>query len=83
MQLKVQTDGTIHAIYQELIDLSALGPCEIRRGSHVEPNANACWEADLSPVQGPILGPFAERKEAIEAELLWLETFWLPAVCQI
>ncbi|QDU79661.1 hypothetical protein Pla110_13720 [Polystyrenella longa] len=83
MQLKVEPDGTLHAVYQEEIDLSSLGPLEIRRGSHVEPNANSLWEADLSPVSGPVLGPFPHRADAIQAEQAWLETFWLPAFLQV
>ena len=30
------------------------------------------WYADLAPSNGPKLGPFTNRLEAIEAEVLWL-----------
>ncbi|QDU82628.1 hypothetical protein Pla110_43890 [Polystyrenella longa] len=83
MQLKVQPDGTIHTLYQDDIDLSSLGQTEIKRGSHVEPNEDAHWVADLAPVQGPELGPFLNRADALNAEHRWLETFWLPAVIRI
>ena len=35
------------------------------------------WLADLSPVNGPVLGPFDRRSEALAAELAWLEANWL------
>ncbi|EMB17938.1 hypothetical protein RE6C_01332 [Rhodopirellula europaea 6C] len=38
---------------------------------------NGQWTADLSPVGGPVLGPFALRSEAIEAEIEWLHCHWL------
>ncbi|MCA9042445.1 MAG: hypothetical protein KDA65_18975 [Planctomycetaceae bacterium] len=82
MQLKVQPDGTIHTLYQDDLDLSLLGSLDIKRGSHVEPNSKSEWEADLAPVNGPRLGPYPNRSEALAAEQNWLETFWLPAVMQ-
>jgi hypothetical protein len=45
----------------------------IRRASHVEPDDDGQWWADLSPVNGPHLGPFAKRSEALTAESSWLE----------
>jgi len=38
---------------------------------------NLFW-ADLSPVGGPVLGPFAEYKAAINAEIAWLKRHNLP-----
>ncbi|MHB8974281.1 MAG: hypothetical protein ACYC3X_29360 [Pirellulaceae bacterium] len=32
------------------------------------------WQADLALSDGPVLGPFARRKEAIAAEVAWVET---------
>ncbi len=52
--------------------MKRLGKTEIKRASHVEPNADSMWEADLSPVNGPVLGPFNTRQEAIDAELAYL-----------
>ncbi|MAT15621.1 MAG: hypothetical protein CMJ46_10170 [Planctomyces sp.] len=83
MQLRVHPDGTIHSLYQDELDLTPLGAVCIRRGSRVEPTPDARWEADLAPVNGPKLGPFDHRTEALAAEQAWLETFWLPAVMQI
>ena len=30
------------------------------------------WEADLAPVDGPVLGPYEERSRAIDHEVRWL-----------
>lgn len=73
MQLVVAPDGTVRCIYSEEIDLSQLGRVTITRGSHVEPTDAGEWIADLSPVSGPVLGPFHNRSEALAAEVEWLE----------
>jgi hypothetical protein len=44
----------------------------IRRASHVEADKAGRWFADLSPVAGPVLGPFDRRSEALAAEHEWL-----------
>jgi hypothetical protein len=49
----------------------------IRRGSHVEPDEHGNWLCDLSPVSGPLLGPFASRSAALAAEVDWLTQHWL------
>ena len=77
MQLVVHPDGSAHCVYGEAIDLTTLGKLDIRRGSHVEPNAAGQWLCDLSPVQGPTLGPFITRSEALTAEQTWLAEHWL------
>lgn len=77
MQLIVQPSGHLTCIYTELIDLAALGQLTITRGSHVEPDAEGRWFADLSPVNGPRLGPFTHRSQALSAEQAWLESNWL------
>lgn len=79
MQLVVLPNGAVRCVYGEELDLGTLGRVTIRRGSHVEPNASGQWTADLSPVGGPVLGPFARRTEALDAERQWLEVHWLPA----
>jgi len=79
MKLLVRPDGTVRSIYQEAIDLSAIGRTTITRASHVEPTPEGLWQADLTPVGGPILGPFGRRSEALQAELEWLENHWLLA----
>ena len=79
MQLVIQPDGSLKCVYGEAIDLHALGQVGISRGSHVEPDEHGQWLADLSPVSGPVLGPFPARSEALEAEVAWLEAHWLNA----
>ncbi len=57
--------------------VNTLGPLVITRGSHVEPTSDGQWQADLSPVNGPYLGPFANRSDALTGERTWLEANWL------
>jgi hypothetical protein len=77
MDLVIQLDGTVRAVYSEEIDLSSLGQPAITRASHVEPDEHGHWHADLGVVGGPVLGPFQRRSEALEAELTWLQAHWL------
>jgi hypothetical protein len=77
MKLLVKPDGTVRAIYSEAIDLAVFGRPTIARASHVEPGQDGRWRADLTPVGGPVLGPFDRRSEALEAEVAWLEAHWL------
>ena len=78
MELVVENTGAVRCVYAESVDLRSLGHVNIRRGSHVEPTSDGKWTADLSPVGGPILGPYESRSSAIEAELAWLAKHWLP-----
>ena len=59
MQLVITPGGTVRCVYGEEIDLHTLGQVTITRGSHVEADDQGHWWADLSPVTGPRLGPFA------------------------
>ena len=77
MQLVILPGGAVRCLYTEQIDLAALGSPAITRASHVEPTPDGLWLADLAPVQGPVLGPFPSRSEALAAEHSWLETNWL------
>ena len=72
MLVVVQPNGEIRYLYDESVDLSTLGQLSIRRASHVEPDANGRWFADLSPIEGPILGPFPRRSDALAAESKWI-----------
>jgi len=78
MQLLIAPDGGVRCIYDEVIDLTVLGRLDVSRASHVEPDALGQWWADLAPVGGPVLGPFAQRSAALAAELNWLQSNWLP-----
>jgi hypothetical protein len=77
MQLIIHPGGVVRCLYAETIDLATLGPMSIERGSHVEPTPNGQWLADLSPVMGPLLGPFPLRSAALAAEAAWLQSHWL------
>ena len=77
MQLLVTPGGAVRCIYGEQIDLAQLGRPAIARASHVEPDAEGRWFADLSPVDGPRLGPFTHRSDALAQETAWLEAHWL------
>ncbi len=58
--------------------LKGLGSATTARASHVEPCGGG-WSADLSPVGGPVLGPFTRRGKALEAEVEWLQQNQTPA----
>ena len=77
MELIVHADGSLRCLYDEAVDLSALGVVAIRRASYVEPTDQGQWQADLSPVGGPVLGPFTLRSNALAAEVEWLRRHWL------
>jgi hypothetical protein len=73
MHLWIDGTGEVRCLYAEAIDLGALGVLTIRRASHVEPGAVGRWWADLAPLAGPRLGPFARRSEALRAEADWID----------
>ncbi len=77
MQIVVEANGSCRCLYSEEFDLQTLGRLSIQRASHVEPTADGLWTADLSPVGGPILGPFQTRSDGLTAERRWLEEHWL------
>ena len=78
MKLIIDGSGNARCIYDEKIPIHSLGQIKIRRGSHVEPVPGGQWIADMKPVDGPILGPFSMRSQALAAERRWLEKHWLP-----
>ena len=77
MELVITSSGEVRCVYDESIDLHQLGSLTIERASHVEPTADGRWCADLSPVGGPVLGPFDLRTAALQAEQQWLAAHWL------
>jgi hypothetical protein len=73
--------GKITAIYRDdLADLFAQGETKITRASSVEPAPGGGWASDLTASGGPVLGPYSLRKQALDAEIDWLESnlpaFW-------
>ena len=77
MLLLVRSTGQVDCLYDEAIDLAALGTLAVQRASHVEPDEQGRWWADLAPVDGPKLGPFDRRSSALDAERQWLERMLL------
>ena len=75
--LRVSKDGCVTGIYDERLDLAGLGRVVISRASMVEPDGQGRWWADLALSGGPVLGPFARRSEALDAERRWIETYQL------
>jgi hypothetical protein len=77
VDLLIDKRGQVRCVYAEAVDLRHFGPLTIRRASHVEPTEDGRWTADLSPVDGPLMGPFPSRSTALQAEHEWLEQNWL------
>ena len=77
MQLVIKPNGLVRCVYDETIDLRQLGQLSVQRGSAVEPDDAGNWFADLAIVNGPNLGPFKCRSEALAAERDWLDHHWL------
>jgi hypothetical protein len=72
MEIVIKPTGVFIGIYDDAFDYGELGRPSIRRASHVEPDESGGWFADLSLINGPKLGPFNKRNEAIDAELGYL-----------
>lgn len=77
MEIIIDPDGNVRCVYAEDIDLAALGKVDVVRASRVEPDDRGAWWADLAPIDGPKLGPFARRSAALKAEANWLRLHWL------
>ena len=70
--IAISPDGSLSFIYDDrLADLLDEGEAVTRRASYVEPSENG-WTADLAPVNGPVLGPYRLREQALAAEVAWL-----------
>jgi hypothetical protein len=70
MDLVVKPSGEVTTLYSELFDLAALGLQRIERASHVEADDQGRWWAEI--INGPKLGPFDRRSQALGAEVAWL-----------
>lgn len=76
--IRISPAGTIAFIYHDALrPFLAGGDATIRRASHVEPTPDGQWTADLTPMRGPVLGPYLTRAEALSAETEWLTEHWL------
>jgi hypothetical protein len=78
MDLLISSEGVVRCLYDERVDLPALGRLTIRRASHVEATSDGQWTVDLSPLGGPKLGPYLLRSTALTAEEDWITSNWLP-----
>jgi len=70
MILTVNPAGDIQCVYTEALDLDQFGRADIRRASNVNPGPDG-WQAQIE--DGPTLGPFPKRSEAILAEVRYIE----------
>lgn len=80
-EIIVAPNGMLRFIYDDDIAamLQDIAVLSVARASHVEPTENGHgWTADMSPVGGPILGPFDTRGEALSEEVAWLKTYSIP-----
>ena len=73
MIISIDRAGGVRAIYTDGFNWQTLGKTLIQRASQVEPDHLGLWWADLGLSNGPKLGPFAKRADAIAAEVAWLE----------
>ena len=78
--------GVVRHLYHDAAPTRGVGPAAVTRASHVEPatitptpgeegpppTGWAGWETDLTPSNGPVLGPFPTREAALAAEREWL-----------
>ena len=72
----IDSDGSLSFIYSDsMVELLDEGEATIRRVSHVEPATSNSkqWTADMGPGEGPGLGPFTTRQEALDTEVQWLK----------
>lgn len=80
-EIIVAPNGMLRFIYDDDLGsmLQDIASLSISRASHVEPNEHGHgWTADMSPVGGPILGPFDTRSEALIEEVNWLNEHSIP-----
>ena len=80
--LTVSPAGRVEFVYaDDLAALLHLGMPAVARASHVEfrligesdTAGVGGWYAELSPVGGPVLGPYSRRRKAVADEVAWLE----------
>jgi hypothetical protein len=76
VDITIQGDCMTFIYADNLAPLLDEGVATVQRVSHVEPsrvNGRHGWTADMTPVKGPVLGPFVTRAEALDAEHVWLQ----------
>lgn len=81
----IRKNGNVQTIYSDDLPmdvLGAVGKATVKRASHVEPTDDYRWTADMSPLDGPTLGPFKTRAEALRAETVWIRDNHLGLPCR-
>jgi hypothetical protein len=73
MKIHIDAAGKATLIYTDDLKKTGLQIESIKRASHVEPDDKGNWIADMGPSNGPILGPFPTREQALAEEVKWLE----------
>jgi hypothetical protein len=71
IQIVISGDRLRFIHQDDLAETMQIGNLTTFRASHVEPGEDG-WNADLRPVNGPVLGPFTRRDTALQAEAKWL-----------
>ena len=80
-EIIVAPNGMLRFIYDDDLAsmLQDIGTLSVKRASHVEPSQDGHgWWADMSPVGGPMLGPFDTRGQALSEETGWLRAYGIP-----
>jgi len=76
IDITIQGDRMVFIYTDDLAPLLDEGSATVTRVSHVEPSCvdgRHGWTADMTPVDGPVLGPFRTRAAALDAEHVWLQ----------
>jgi len=71
IQIVISGDRLRFIHQDDLAEAMQVGNATTFRASYVEPGEDG-WNADLRPVNGPVLGPFTRRDTALQAEAKWL-----------
>ena len=72
-RISVDPTGVVRFVWDDALSgLCEHGRVSMRRVSKVEADDRGRWTADLDVVNGPTLGPFTKRGDAITAEVEWL-----------
>ncbi len=74
MLIVIESNGMLKHIYSDDFKIPHLGGGKIERASNVEPvhsGSESGWLVKIK--EGPYLGPYARRDEALQREIDWLE----------
>ena len=76
----IKPSGQVRYLHDDLVaGVIDPGPVTARRASHIEISEDGkTWYVDLAPVDGPTVGGFASRQQAVEYEEAWLRERGFP-----